>query len=424
MKTKDLNPADYNPRKITDEQLHRLKKSMTEFGDLSGIIFNIRTNNLIGGHQRIKHFDDSWKIVKKKSTDDLGTVAVGYVDTPFGRWFYREVDWDETKEKAANIAANKHGGEFDRDLLGGILGELVQIDLDMELTGFDEAEIFKLISKPDGLTDPDDIPEPPDDPVTKPGDIYLCGNHRLMCGDSTSSEDVSRLLGNVKPLLMVTDPPYGVEYDPTWRADRGISKRTNKMGTVSNDDKFDWRDAWALFPGSIAYIWHGDRHAGQVLDSVEAAGFEIRCQIIWAKDRFALSRGDYHWQHEPCWYAVKKGAISNWTGDRSQTTLWNIKAREDSGHGHGTQKPVECMQRPIENNSSPGQVVYDPFIGSGSTMIAAEITGRCCYGMEIDPVYCDIIIQRWENFTGLKAEKETSNGKARAETKTGKAKKT
>jgi hypothetical protein len=141
--------------------------------------------------------------------------------------------------------------------------------------------------------------------------------------------------------------------------------------------------------------------ASSVQDSLEASGFEIRSQIIWAKERFALSRGNYHWQHEPCWYAVR--GTAQWTGDRKQSTLWNINAREGQGLGHGTQKPVACMQRPIENNSSPGQAVYDPFSGSGTTIIAAEMTGRHCYGMEIDPVYVDVAVERWERFTGAEA---------------------
>jgi DNA modification methylase len=146
------------------------------------------------------------------------------------------------------------------------------------------------------------------------------------------------------------------------------------------------------------YVWHAGRHASAVQQSIDACGFEIRSQIIWAKERFALSRGNYHWQHEPCWYAVRNAA--HWTGDRSQSTVWQIKARDDEGHGHGTQKPVGCMRRPMLNNSNPGQVVYDPFLGSGTSVIAAETTKRICYCLEIDPGYCDVIVRRWQDFTG------------------------
>lgn len=202
---------------------------------------------------------------------------------------------------------------------------------------------------------------------------------------------------------MVTDPPYGVEYDPKWRADAGVNKNDKKLGEVLNDDRADWMEAWALFPGDVAYVWHAGKFTAVVSDSLAAAGFEMRSQIIWAKDRFALSRGDYHWQHEPCWYAVRQTGKGHWAGDRSQSTIWKIKSRDDDGVGHGTQKPVECMRRPIENNSSPGQAVYEPFSGSGTTIIAAEQTGRCCYAIELNPAYVDVAIKRWQDFTGQQA---------------------
>jgi DNA modification methylase len=184
----------------------------------------------------------------------------------------------------------------------------------------------------------------------------------------------------------------------------GLTGPTNKMGRVVNDDRADWQEAWKLFPGDVAYVWSAPGPLQIVSHgSLLSAGFEVRQQIIWAKDRFALGRGHYHYQHEPCWYAVR--GTGHWAGDRKQTTLWNIPARDDSGHGHSTQKPVECMRRPIENNSSVGQAVYDPFLGSGTTLIAAEMTGRICHALEIDPGYCDVAVTRWENFTGKKAER-------------------
>jgi DNA modification methylase len=199
---------------------------------------------------------------------------------------------------------------------------------------------------------------------------------------------------------MVTDPPYGVEYDPSWRNQAGAAK-TKRTGKVLNDDRADWREAWALFPGDVAYVWHGALHAATVAESLISAGFTVRSQIIWAKDRLVLSRGDYHWQHEPCWYAVKKTGKGHWAGDRKQTTLWQISGKDqDVATVHGTQKPVECMRRPILNNSSPGQAVFEPFMGSGTTLIAAETTGRVCFGIELDPAYVDVAIERWQQFTG------------------------
>jgi DNA modification methylase len=290
--------------------------------------------------------------------------------------------------------------------------EQLQADIDAGLDlapWFSESELQAIlpVTVKGGLTDPDEVPaERATDIVL--GDLFELGRHRLICGDSTNPQHVDRVLVGVKPHLMVTDPPYGVEYDANWRneADRanGQPYGARAIGLVSNDDRSDWREAWALFPGDVAYVWHAGRHASAVQQSLEACLFKIRCQVIWAKPRFAISRGHYHWQHEPCWYAVKKGGTGHWSGDRSQTTLWTI-AHNKSETGHSTQKPVECMRRPIENNSSPGQAVYEPFSGSGTTIIAAEQTGRACHAIEINQSYVQVAIDRWEAFTGQKAQK-------------------
>ena len=279
-------------------------------------------------------------------------------------------------------------------------------DFDLMLTGFSDEELSKLLAeKTEGNTDPDEIPEAPIDPVAKPGDVWLLGKHRLVCGDSTDADTVAKALNGVSPHLMVTDPPYGVEYDPSWRNQAGAAK-TKRTGKVLNDDRADWREAWSLFPGDVAYIWHGALHATTVADSLIAAGFAIRSQIIWDKGQLVLSRGDYHWEHEPCWYAVKKGAKGHWAGDRKQTTVWHIAKPKKNETGHGTQKPVECMKRPIENNSSPGQAVYEPFSGSGTTIIAGEMTGRSIHAIELNPAYVDVAIKRWQDFTGKAATLE------------------
>ncbi len=219
---------------------------------------------------------------------------------------------------------------------------------------------------------------------------------------------VSKLLGDVKPHLMVTDPPYGVEYDPEWRERAGLNGPAAAKGKVLNDDKADWREAWSLFPGDVAYVWHAGLYAGVVGDSLIATDFQLRSQIIWAKSVMVMSRGDYHWQHEPCWYAVRKGKAGRYDGGRKQTTLWQIEKPRKSETGHGTQKPVECMKRPIENNSSPGQAIYEPFSGSGTTIIAGEMTGRSVYAVELNPAYVDVAVKRWQDFTGQKAILEGS----------------
>jgi DNA modification methylase len=176
---------------------------------------------------------------------------------------------------------------------------------------------------------------------------------------------------------------------------------------VQNDDRSDWSAAWELFPGNIAYVWRAALRAATVAQTLTKEGFEIRAQIIWAKERLVIGRGDYQWQHEPCWYAVRKKG--NWTGDRKQTTLWNIPSGgQDADTPHSTQKPVECMRRPLLNNSNRGEAVYDPFLGSGTTLIAAETTGRCCLAIELSPAYVDVAVRRWQAFTGAEASLEDS----------------
>jgi DNA modification methylase len=261
----------------------------------------------------------------------------------------------------------------------------------------------------------DEVPEPPVDPITKPGDLWMLGDHRLLCGDSTKAEDVERLMAGAKADMMVTDPPYGVEYDADWRnqAKRpdGTAYGASAVGKVSNDDRADWRESWALFPGDIAYVWHADCRSPEVAESLTVCDFVIRNLIVWAKNSMVIGRGDYHHQHEPCWYVVRKGCPGRRTDDRTQTTLWQIDKPQKSETGHSTQKPVECMARPMRNHEA--ELIYDPFLGSGTTLIAAEQLGRKCYGMEISPAYCDVIVKRWETLTGKKAELEASNGQAR-----------
>ena len=292
--------------------------------------------------------------------------------------------------------------EWDEELLGLELEEIKALDFDLDLTGFDPVEIDDLLFRTeDADAQAPEIPEASVQPVSQLGDVWICGKHRVLCGDATSAEAVAVLFGPDKPVLMVTDPPYGVEYDPNWRERAGLG-RQRQTGSVANDDKVDWSAAYLLFPGDVVFVWHAGVHAAEVAGSLEAAGFLIRVQIIWAKQHFALSRGDYHWQHEPCWYAVRDGKASNWCGDRTQSTLWQVANLNPFGGsseettGHGTQKPLELMRRPILNNTVQGDLVYDPFLGSGTTLIAAEETDRICLGI-------DIAIRRWQKLTGKKA---------------------
>ena len=387
--TVSLVPYARNSRTHSPEQVEQIAASIREWGWTVPVLVD-ENDGLIAGHARV-----------------MAAKQLGLTEVPV----MVAIGWSEAQKRAYVIADNKLAlnAGWDEALLKVELSELQALDFDLGVTGFSLDEIATLtMDGAAGLTDPEDTPEPPADPVSRPGDVWMLGQHRLCCGDATVAEDVARALGGVCPALMVSDPPYGVDYDPSWRARAGVNLNPGKLGTVTNDDQADWSAAWALFPGDVAYVWHAGKFAATVQASLERCDFAIRSQIIWAKDRFALSRGDYHWQHEPCWYAVRRNARGGWAGDRSQSTLWTIPAREDGGFGHGTQKPVECMRRPIGNNSSPGQAVYDPFVGSGTTIIAGEMTGRCVHALELNPAYVDVAVMRWQSFTGKTAMLEAT----------------
>jgi len=384
-----LRPYAKNAKIHGEAQVAKIAASMAKFGWTVPCLV-ADDGELIAGHGRV-----------------LAAGALGLTEAPVIRLGHL----DEAERRAYRIADNKltELGEWDEAMLRDEIAGLLAEDFDVDLLGFSDEDLNALLQDSETLGNDsaidgeDDVPEPPATPVSVAGDLWQLGPHRLICGDSTSADVVGRVLGSVKPLLMVTDPPYGVEYDPSWRNQAGAAK-TKRTGKVLNDDRADWREAWSLFPGDVAYIWHGALHAATVADSLTAAGFAIRSQIIWAKDRLVLSRGDYHWQHEPCWYAVRAKGKGHWAGDRKQTTLWQIANKDqDTETVHGTQKPVECMRRPILNNSSPGQAIYEPFMGSGTTLIAAETAGRICYGVELNPVYVDVAIERWQAFTGEEA---------------------
>jgi len=387
-----LVPYADNARQHPPEQVAQLAASIGEFGFTVPVLVD-DAGVLIAGHGRV-----------------LAAKALGLEEVPA----IRLAHLTEAQARAYRLADNQLAltSTWDESLLAAELRALRTEEFDLGLIGFDGATLDRLLADvaaeepAAAVGDPDaPAPEPPAAPVTRPGDLWQLGSHRLLCGDATSEADVARLLDGARPHLMVTDPPYGVNYDPEWRNAAGVSA-TMRTGKVANDDRADWRAAWALFPGEVAYVWHAAVHTRTVIESLEATGFAIRSQIVWAKSRFVLGRGDYHWQHEPCLYAVRKGGTGHWQGARDQATLWAIAAAggdEDAATVHGTQKPVECMRRPMLNNSAPGEAVYEPFAGSGTTIIAAETTGRRCLAMELDPRYCDVILRRWQDFTGGRA---------------------
>lgn len=395
IKLSQLKEYANNPRKITKEMLDKLASHIKEDGYHQRIIVD-NDYTIIGGHQRKKAlymagYDDETEIEvlmpsRKLTPEEIERLNIRD-NIAFG-----EYDFDLLKANFSLPSLKEYG--LDSDLIRAL-----QKDADKAILDQEEVEVDNLNLEP----------------TAKLGDVYILGNHRLMCGDSTNPQHVEKLMDGAKPILMVTDPPYGVEYDPKWRegCDLGVGKRSK--GKVLNDDRYDWSDAYSLFTGDVAYIWHSAKYTHKFAENIESSGFELISLIFWAKQQFALSRGDYHHQHEPLWYAVKKGKKHNWQGKRDQSTVWEIENNNPFGNsnkeetwGHGTQKPMECMLRPILNNSAQGESVYDPFGGSGTTLIACERSKRNCYMMELSPAYVDVIIKRWEKETGLKAVLEAN----------------
>jgi len=407
----DLKIDELNANKGTESGKKLVKSSIENYGFGRSILVD-RDGIVIAGNKTLEQAKELNLSIKVIQTDGKEVIIHQRNDL--------KIDSKEGRElSVVDNRSSQIGLDWDAETMNSI-----DVIVDWEKVGFskeDIDEIMASIEQPfEGLTDPDDIPEEVETKC-KMGDLWELGDHRLLCGDSTISTDVDKLIQNDKPILMVTDPPYGVDYDPEWRDEaekRGLIKHgTRNIGKVINDDIIDWFEAYVLFGGDIVYVWHSDRYAKEVLKSIEKCDFEIVCQIIWAKSNFPISRGDYHWKHEPCWYAVRKGKKHNWQGARDQHTLWDIQTNDftnsqrEQTFGHGTQKPIECMMRPIINNTKSGQSVYDPFGGSGTTLIASEMNHRKCFMLEIDEHYCDIIIQRWEDFTGKEA-KLTSSIKA------------
>ena len=392
----DLVPYARNARTHPPEQIDQIAASMERFGFTIPMLV-AEDGTIIAGHGRL-----------------MAAAQLGMAEVPV----MVARGWSDEDRRLYTLADNRlaETSEWDPETLKIELDELAALGVedDLSMIGFSDEDLkgilpAALLETSGGLTDPDDVPDADeDDPVSRAGDVWLLGNHRIVCGSSTDPETVALVLAGATPHLMVTDPPYGVEYDPGWREKAGVAGGDYAKGKVLNDDNADWREAWALFPGDVAYVWHAGLFAGVVGESLIATKFKLRSQIIWDKGQLVLSRGDYHWQHEPCLYAVREGKTGHWAGDRKQVTVWQIEKPRKSETGHGTQKPVDCMRIPIENNSQPGDAVYEPFSGSGTTIIAAEMTGRSCYAVELNPAYVDVAVRRWQEFTGKDAVLEAS----------------
>lgn len=372
-----LNPAEYNPRlnlQKGDAAYDKLEKSIDKFGCVEPIVWNETTGNVVGGHQRLKVLID-----RGISEIDVSVVNLSIED-----------------EKVLNIALNKIMGDWDNEKLFDLLAELKFADVNISVTGFNDDEINKIIAEfteCDIIEDDFDIDNAmPEEPISRQGDVWTLGPHILICGDSTLKETYSTLMGSDVADLIITDPPYNVDYE-------------GEAGKIKNDkmkdeDFFNFLlSSFSLVnhymnDGASIYIFYADSESINFKKAFDVAGFHHSCTCIWIKNSFVMGRSDYHWQHEPIIYGWKKGAPHNWFADRTQSTVWEFD-RPIKSELHPTMKPIALCAYPIVNSSKQGDIIFDPFGGSGSVLIACEQTGRICRMIEIDEKYCDVIVKRY-----------------------------
>jgi len=378
-----LDPKNAN--RGTDTGRRMVRQSIEDYGAGRSVLLD-QDDTVIAGNKTVEAAQEMGIPIRVVETDGTELLAVKRTD----------IDLDTPRGRELAIADNRAaetGLDWDTDVLLGLQDKGTDLSL---FWGDDEINTWKK-----------DIPEAPGADIdqaealrekwqTATGQLWKIGDHRLLCGDCTNPQDVDRVLDGDVPMLMVTDPPYGVEYNPNWRneaAEAGVlAYSARRIGQVSNDDRVDWSEAWALYPGDILYAWSpGGDHIIQTGQAIIDSGFIIRNQIIWVKPHFPISRGAYTYQHEPCWYAVRDGATAAFVGPKNESTTWNITLDKNVDGGHSTQKPLECMERPIRNHSGD---VYEPFAGSGTTIVAAERQRRKCYAIEIDPAYVAVTLER------------------------------
>lgn len=382
----DLHNDPANVRKHGEDNLAAIKASLARFGQQKPIVVNPEGVVIAGNGTLMAARALGWKTIKAVRTNLAGADATAFAIAD--NRTAELAEWDESAlhQQLAAIAID------DEELLAA--------------TGFDEKELAKLAAANASDVTEDEIPETPADPITKPGDLWLLGKHRLLCGDSTKAEDVERLMDGQRADLMLTDPPYNVDY--TGKTKDALKVANDSMGdtdfrkflTSCFSAAFD-----ALKPGASFYVFHADIEGYNFRGAVKDCGQVVRQCLIWTKDVLVMGRQDYQWQHEPCLYGWKEGAAHGWYSDRKQTTLLHFD-RPTRSEDHPTMKPVAMFAYLMGNSTAPQGLAYDPFLGSGTTLIAAEQLGRTCYGVEISPAYCDVIVKRWETLTGQKAERE------------------
>ncbi len=426
MPVEDLRLAkwDGNPRQITPEDFDALKRSLERFGIVEPVVFNRTTGRVVGGHQRID-----------------AMIALGIRECPV-----RYVDLEEAAEVVLNVALNRTGADWRQDTLAALIRSMDETQ--RALTGFAQPEIDALLqdghllglyadqarddlrafvasTAPPAAGPEEPAPEPPAVPVSRPGDTWLLGDHRLRCGDSTSEVDVAALMGNERASLMNTDPPYGISFD-----NAALGPTRNHYEAIANDELTDeklqaflekaFRAAlqFALAPNAAWYLWHAHLTQGYfAAAAATAAQVVLHRQIIWVKPRLILGRGQYHWRHEPCFMGWVKGQTppdyGRGAGERDQTTVWEIDGvpvDERREFAHATPKPIALFEIPIVKHLRRGEVCYEPFAGSGPQILAAERHGRRCFAMELDPRYVDVGVRRWEKLTVRRARLEGHDG--------------
>ena len=383
-----LNPAKYNPRKDLkpgDPEYEKLKKSMETFGYVEPIVWNKRSGHVVSGHQRLK-------VLQHQGHTEADCVVV---------------DLDEQQEKALNITLNKVSGEWDLPKLADLINELDDGIFDISLTGFDAAEIENLFSQvhdKDVKEDDFDVDEALKEPViSKPGDLWLLGRHRLICGDSTKAETYERLMDGKKANLVVTDPPYNVNFTAGKEKERLIKNDHQPDKDFYSFLLAAFKNTYeALADGGALYVFHADTEGLNFRNAVREVGFHLSGVCIWVKDTLVLGRSDYHWQHEPVIYAFKPTGKHRWYADRKQTTVWQFD-RPKKSKEHPTMKPVALCAYPVRNSSAPNSIVLDPFSGSFSTGIACEQLDRICYAIELDEKYVDVGVKRFIEQVGSDA---------------------
>tara|TARA_R110000772_G_scaffold109261_1_gene212485 strand:+ start:51 stop:1271 length:1221 start_codon:yes stop_codon:yes gene_type:complete len=383
----DLIPYAMNSRDHSDDQIAQLAASIREFGFTNPIIIDEK-NNLIAGHGRLL-------AARKLKMDRVPAVVV--------------TGFDDRKRRALVIADNKLALNATWNI-EALLTEVKDLGEEFgELMGFSEDELIEMLKGEDteGLTDEDAVPEAPEVPITVEGDVWVLGRHRLMCGDSTSIDAVEKLMGGSKADQMVTDPPYNVDYEGSDGQKIQNDSMSDEIFRQFLSDAFV--SAFSVMKeGASFYIWHADLEGYNFRGAVIDSGQSIRSCLIWNKPSIVMGRSDYHWKHEPCLYGWKSGAAHLWSADRKQSTVIDFIAKPKKNDLHPTMKPVELMEYLILNNTKGQDIVLDIFGGSGSTLIASEKTGRNCCMMELDKKYCDVIIKRWQEFTGQEATHEES----------------